>query len=200
MLFLNSVVPSFSSGSSMTSAQDSSGKVPIGARYTYTSLVTAAAAQQHSDEHAVILPSQYPSSSKVHSATASNTNVKKASKGKYAMRSTSQHHQRSSSSPHKSFDAFLKDTNDEWSDELGFDEDASKQQKTLLSHRKTLSTTASKSRSPQLSVTAHPPPPLPKSVARKTPRNPGGVKDNIEKLLQGKGKIDTQTVISWCCH
>ncbi|KAI9253806.1 rab-GTPase-TBC domain-containing protein [Phascolomyces articulosus] len=110
------------------SSQDTSSTTEpkvVGARYNYTSLVTtqrSTSQQPHINDTiktaAPMLPSQYPTSS--HSLSFSSKKKKKSREALSASGSTAVH-QRSTSSPHKSFDAFLKDTNDEWSDELGYE-------------------------------------------------------------------------------
>ncbi|KAJ8660970.1 hypothetical protein O0I10_003192 [Lichtheimia ornata] len=82
------------------------------ARFQYTTLVI----QETRHREAVTSPPEYASS-----PTKSSSPSKSSSKVLQNMPSPPSQKQRSSSSPHKSFDAFLKDTNDEWSDELGYD-------------------------------------------------------------------------------
>lgn len=88
----------------------------IGARYTYNSLVT------HHDPTTlpVMLPSQYANTT----TTTSTTHTTNPHQGKQSTSPSSQghsakpkNHARSTSHP-KSFNAFLKDTNDEWSDDI----------------------------------------------------------------------------------
>ncbi|KAI8145440.1 rab-GTPase-TBC domain-containing protein [Fennellomyces sp. T-0311] len=128
-----------------------------------------------------MLPSQYPSS---HSLSFSPKKKKKSRE----VISMSSAHQRSTSSPHKSFDAFLKDTNDEWSDELGYENIP---KNVALSP----SLTASHPKSP-----LSPPPPLPSSPSIQQTVSPptsqrsstlpaGGIKPDIELRIQDPTNI-----------
>lgn len=78
------------------------------ARFQYTSLVI-----QETRHESVTSPTEYTSPTKQSSSPS-----KAGAKVLQNMPSPPSQKQ---SSPHKSFDAFLKDTNDEWSDELGYD-------------------------------------------------------------------------------
>ncbi|KAL0075213.1 rab-GTPase-TBC domain-containing protein [Phycomyces blakesleeanus] len=107
-----SIVPSNSTGDA---------KRVIGARYTFNSLVTST--QPPSDKNTILTYSPSLTSPPTPSQQPHRPPVKKnTSASSSSSTSTSPtdpgRHQRSISSPHKSFDAFLMDTNDEWSDTL----------------------------------------------------------------------------------
>ncbi|KAF7726768.1 GTPase-activating protein [Apophysomyces ossiformis] len=107
---------------------DAKPPVVIGARYAYTSLVTSQS--NNANAPAVpLLPSQYPSSKHKHSLSTQNvslksTSPKRSSSPNYT--TTLRQHHRSTSSPNKSFNAFLMDTNEEWSDDLNYTDASSK--------------------------------------------------------------------------
>ena len=149
-----------------------------------------------------MLPSQYPSSS--HSLSFS---PKKKKNSREALAASGQLHQRSTSSPHKSFDAFLKDTNDEWCDELGYDnipKDGGATSTATL-HSSSSSSTPQQKAPPSLSS---PPPPLssPHTLPSSSPPfssnavlslptghkssslPAGGIKADIEQRIEGKRK------------
>ncbi|ORZ22254.1 rab-GTPase-TBC domain-containing protein [Absidia repens] len=115
-----------------TSSQDSgdgSHEVPvvIGARYSYTSLISGQNTPANSSSPPPLLPSQYRSATKSSLTTSSPStrngnrylgSTKESPKSSSSSQNKSLHHKRhtSSSTPHKSFNAFLEDTNDEWDD------------------------------------------------------------------------------------
>ena len=160
-----------------------------------------------------MLPSQYPTSS--HSLSFSPKKKKKSREG---LSASGQLHQRSTSSPHKSFDAFLKDTNDEWCDELGYDnipkDGGAISTATLHSSSSTSTSTTPQQKVP--SSLSSPPPPF--SSPHTVPSSPpsfsknavlslptghkrsslpaGGIKADIEQRIEGKRKKSEPCIMS----
>lgn len=150
----------------------------VGAHYSYTC------------SSGVMLPSQYPS----RTASPSSSSSSKPTKTKSSSTSSSapsHQHARSSLSPLKSFDAFIKDTNDEWSDDLGYD---------LVNRSTRLSSSSSSSiRHPfsessssplshqSLPIQPSSPPSFPPITEEKPPpAYKGALKTDIDDLLTGK--------------
>lgn len=165
--------------------------VVIGARYTFTSLVTS---HDSSSKKPALLPSQYASSKtqqKHNKSQSTNNNSSQVSQQQQQkeQRQKLTNHQRSASHP-KSFNAFLKDTNDEWSDDiLGstgttiLKQRESKQDPTIdhvaLEKASKVAEAVLKVRSPTLAPTAN-------LVNKKhSSTNPNGIKDHVQDILQG---------------
>ncbi|KAI9314803.1 rab-GTPase-TBC domain-containing protein [Dichotomocladium elegans] len=128
-----------SESSSIVTANNCSTRV-VGAHYNYTNLVGSHSRTSKTSGTSGMLPSHYgssPSSTKSKGSSSAGADANTPPPLKY--------HQRSTSSPHKSFDAFLKDTNDEWSDDLGYElRDRNKETHSPApSHRKALSSPSS---------------------------------------------------------
>lgn len=175
-----SVVPSFST----TSEDDKYNKTEvIGARYTYNSLVTF----HDASLKPVMLPSQYPAlNNQISSHQQQQTGNKSVDK-----HSKKNNHARSTSTQ-KSFNAFLKDTNDEWSDDI---HEPGKQPSIVTSDpsidHNTLAK-ASKAVETVLSTITIPVDPSSQPPRKKKSINPNGIKDHIEDILLGK-KITFQS-------
>jgi type II secretory pathway pseudopilin PulG len=169
-----SVVPSFST----TSEDDKYNKTEvIGARYTYNSLVTF----HDASLKPVMLPSQYPTlNNQISSHQQQQTGNKSTDK-----HSKKNNHARSTSTQ-KSFNAFLKDTNDEWSDDI---HEPGKQSSIVTSDPSIDYNTlakASKAVETVLSTTTIPVNPSSQPPRKKKLINPNGIKDHIEDILLGK--------------
>ncbi|ORY93272.1 rab-GTPase-TBC domain-domain-containing protein [Syncephalastrum racemosum] len=172
---------------SLVSQTDGSQQTVVGARYTYASLVTS----KDQSTHIAARPSQYPPAQapkKKKSGPLSQSSTASATVNKTASVLQQQRHHRSSSSPHKNFNAFLQDTNDEWSDQLGYDNStsagATQSGASTPSHRKALSQTSRPNSKP---FSVHdPPPPMPasKPSASSPSVDHSGVKKDIQLLLQ----------------
>lgn len=143
------------------------------------------------------MPSQYASSkkqqqkhSKSQSTSHSSQQLQQQQQQK-EQRQKSTAHQRSTSHP-KSFNAFLKDTNDEWSDDIIgstattiVKQRESKQDPTIdqeaLEKASKVAEAVLKVRSPTLTTTS-----TTSSVNKKhNPTNPNGIKDHVQDILQG---------------
>ncbi|KAI7878762.1 RabGAP/TBC [Lichtheimia hyalospora FSU 10163] len=93
-------------------------KIPADPQTTISSPKIVGAHYSYTCPSGVMLPSQYSS----RSASPSSSSSSKPTKTKSSSTPAHSHqHSYSSLSPLKSFDAFIKDTNDEWSDDLGYD-------------------------------------------------------------------------------
>ncbi|KAI8646979.1 rab-GTPase-TBC domain-containing protein [Parasitella parasitica] len=177
-----SVVPSFS-----TIPQDnsSSKREVIGARYTYNSLVTF----HDASLKPVMLPSQYPAIN----SQASSQNQQQITNKSFDTHSKKKNHARSTSTQ-KSFNAFLKDTNDEWSDDIhepgkhsiretpgrsSDDEKLAKASKAVEAVLLTATTSAN-------------PPPQPQPPRKKKSTNPNGIKDHVKDIL-----LDPTRFLKW---
>ena len=137
------------------------------ARFQYTSLVI----QETRHHESVASPTEYASPTKQSSPSKSSSKVLQN------MPSPPSQKQRSSASPHKSFDAFLKDTNDEWSDELGYD---------MVDKTKTLSTSPTVSKPMDHQQQQQQQEKQPQNVNDCLSTDTSNVsKPNIETLLQG---------------
>ncbi|KAI8393921.1 rab-GTPase-TBC domain-containing protein [Radiomyces spectabilis] len=174
--------------SSVSSTENESGSKPpilVGARYNYTSLVTS---HRPGDKNAPIamLPCQYPSNS---SSALSLPGIQ-AFKSYSSKKSPSPkrpspltQHQRSLSSTHKSFDAFLMDTNDEWNDTLEYATVREPPQITNSEPNQPLST-SSDAASPTETPTVSKVSPKPAK-----PANPRGMKDHLDSILNDPTNI-----------
>ncbi|KAL0136187.1 rab-GTPase-TBC domain-containing protein [Mucor lusitanicus] len=167
-----SVVPSYSTAEK----DDTPSKTDvIGARYTYNSLVTF----HDASLKPVMLPSQYPA---VNSSTAAQQQQQTGSKSmdKHASK---KNHARSTSTQ-KSFNAFLKDTNDEWSDDIHA---SGKQPREAAadtsSHQAAALEKASKAVEAVLSATPMPANPPPQPIRKKKSTNPNGIKGHVQDIL-----------------
>ncbi|KAI8341542.1 hypothetical protein BC941DRAFT_208926 [Chlamydoabsidia padenii] len=100
--------------------------VVIGARYSYTSLVNNQHTTSNSLSPPPLLPSQYRTSNNKtlfsnHSNNNSNSSIGSPGTDRSASPSSNKkkpHHKRHASAQHKSFNAFLEETNDEWDDSV----------------------------------------------------------------------------------
>lgn len=172
-----SVVPSFPT----TPEDDKSNQTEvIGARYTYNSLV----AFHDTSLKPAMLPSQYPA--KNNSQTLSQQPRQQHIGDGFSDKLSKKKNHARTTSTQKSFNAFLKDTNDEWSDDIhepgkkptlatvGVSRDPEPLTKASKTVEAVLSTTTvsvnSSSESPQ---------------KKKSP-NPNGIKDHIQDILLGK--------------
>jgi hypothetical protein len=150
--------------------------VVIGAHYTYNSLVTFPDSSSNNNKP-VMLPSQYPTTQPPHSSTQSRKHT-------FSSQHTEKkkNHARSTSHP-KSFNAFLKDTNDEWSDDIQATSARHTTEKDPTIDHEALA----KATEAVLSVTS---PKLPPSAApplkKKKSVNPNGIKEHLQDLLLGK--------------
>lgn len=189
-----SIVPSWSTSSNNSNSDSNDAEpVVIGARYTFTSLVTS---HDSLSKNTALLPSQYASSkkqqqkhSKSQSTSHSSQQLQQQQQQK-EQRQKSTAHQRSTSHP-KSFNAFLKDTNDEWSDDIIgstattiVKQRESKQDPTIdqeaLEKASKVAEAVLKVRSPTLTTTS-----TTSSVNKKhNPTNPNGIKDHVQDILQ----------------
>lgn len=173
-----SVVPSFSS----TSEDDKSNKTEvIGARYTYNSLVTF----HDASLKPVMLPSQYPALNNQISSQQQQQHQQQAGNKSTDKHPKKNNHARSTSTQ-KSFNAFLKDTNDEWSDDI---HEPGKQPSVVaadpsIDHEALAK--ASKAVEAVLSTTAIPVNSPSQPPRKKKSINPNGIKDHIEDILLGK--------------
>ena len=150
----------------------------VGAHYSYTC------------SSGVMLPSQYSS----RSASPSSSSSSKPTKTKSSSTSAHSHqHSYSSLSPLKSFDAFIKDTNDEWSDDLGYDL-VNRSTRLSCSSSSSIRHPLSESSSSPLSHQSLPiqpssPPSFPSITEEQpTPTYKGALKTDIDDLLIGKCK------------
>ncbi|KAK4510963.1 GTPase-activating protein [Mucor velutinosus] len=177
-----SVVPSYS-----TAAEDDkpSKTDVIGARYTYNSLVTF----HDASLKPVMLPSQY---SAVNSTAASQQQQQQTGSKSMNKHSLKKNHTRSTSTQ-KSFNAFLKDTNDEWSDDI---HEPGKQPKETAADTSTHHTAAlekaSKAVEAVLSTTPMPANPPPQPIRKKKSTNPNGIKDHVQDIL-----LDPTLSLKW---
>ncbi|KAI7898655.1 rab-GTPase-TBC domain-containing protein [Cokeromyces recurvatus] len=172
-----SIVPSWSS----TSSNDTTEPIVIGARYTYNSLITT----NDPSSKPVMLPSQYPTSqqqsliknSRVQSSNiTTDSNLKDKQQPKKQTQVKNKSHQ-------TSFKAFLKDTNDEWSDDIHEQQPLDITKKTDKDSEKTTKSTealvcvaASQEDSSDTKQTL-------KVPKKKRLINPNGIKDNVNDLL-----------------
>lgn len=152
----------------------------VGAHYSYTC------------PSGVMLPSHYPS----RTASPSSSSSSKPTKTKSSSSAHSHQHPRSSLSPLKSFDAFIKDTNDEWSDDLGYDlvnRSTRLSSSSSSSIRHPLSESSSSPLSHQsLPIQPSSPPSFPPITEENTPSvYKGALKTDIDDLLTGKLKMIT---------
>ncbi|CEP12579.1 hypothetical protein [Parasitella parasitica] len=179
-----SVVPSFPT----ISENDKSTKTEvIGARYTYNSLVT----YHDGSLKPVMLPSQYPALNN----QVSSQNQQQTSNISVDTRSKKKNHARSTSTQ-KSFNAFLKDTNDEWSDDIHEpgkipnretlcpSSDDEKLKKASKAVEAVLLTTASSANLP------------PQPPRKKKSSHPNGIKDHVCDILLGK-HTDPTLFLKW---
>ena len=134
-----------------------------------------------------MLPSQYP-------AVNSTSSAQQQQQQQVGSKSTNKHslkknHTRSTSTQ-KSFNAFLKDTNDEWSDDI---HEPGKQPKEAAAadtstHQQAVLEKASKAVEAVLSATpmpANPPPPPPQPIRKSKSTHPNGIKDHVQDILLG---------------
>ncbi|KAL9548699.1 hypothetical protein MBANPS3_005552 [Mucor bainieri] len=159
----------------------------IGARYTYNSSVTFHDASMKP----VMLPSQYPAGN---SSTATQQQQKQLTGSKSTdKRSQKKHHARSTSTQ-KSFNTFLKDTNDEWSDDI-HEPGKQPREATLVdtsTHQAAALEKASKAVEAALSTTPMPANPPPQSTRKSKSTNPNGIKDHVQDIL-----LDPTLSLKW---
>ncbi|CEP06883.1 hypothetical protein [Parasitella parasitica] len=170
-----SVVPSHST----TEKDDKPSKTDvIGARYTYNSLVTF--------HDASLKPV-------MHSSTAAQQQQQIGSKS-MDKHSQKKNHARSTSTQ-KSFNAFLKDTNDEWSDDI---HEPRKQPREATADTSTHQAAAaagaalekaSKAVEAVLAATPMPANPPPQPTRKNKSTNPNGIKDHVQDILLGAHSI-----------
>lgn len=142
--------------------------IVIGARYTYNSLVTS----QDSSKPPFTLPSHlanHPHQHKYNSTSQTQT-------------SKTKNHTRSTSHP-KSFNAFLKDTNDEWSDDIH--DPTGKNQSLPQPLDVTIDHEASKVAEAVLTTPMVTPTTIPVVKKKKKTANANGIKDHVQDILLG---------------
>jgi len=130
-----------------------------------------------------MLPSQYPAVSN----TASSQQQQQQRTGSKVMdkHSKKKNHARSTSTQ-KSFNAFLKDTNDEWSDDIHEPGKKPKEANVdTFAHHESLAK-ASKAVEAVLSTTPIPVNPPPQPVRKKKSTSPNGIKDHVQDILLGE--------------
>ena len=129
-----------------------------------------------------MLPSQYPA---VNSTAASQQQQQSGSKS-MDKHSLKKNHARSTSTQ-KSFNAFLKDTNDEWSDDI---HEPGKQPREATADTSTHDAAAlekaSKAVEAVLSATPMPANPPPQPTRKNKSTNPNGIKDHVQDILLGE--------------
>jgi hypothetical protein len=169
------IVPSWSN---VSSPDDTTEPVVIGARYTYNSLVTSTTSYSNKP---AMLPSQYPSSSTTQPLHSSTQRKHTFATSQHNEKQKKKNHARSASHP-KSFNAFLKDTNDEWSDDIQVTNVHPIAEKDPTIDHEALA----KATEAVLSVTS--PQPSAPPLKKKKSVNPNGIKEHLQDLLLGKKK------------
>ncbi|KAI8076519.1 rab-GTPase-TBC domain-containing protein [Gilbertella persicaria] len=171
------IVPSWTNTSPDNDSQESTTTTTtttpiIGARYTYTSLVTT----QDTFSKPAILPSQYSQ------PTTITTQTSKKSESKQKQPQPQKKNHTRNTSHNKSFNAFLRDTNDEWNDTiLGSNEpktiESIKEDQTIDHEALNKASKAAEA----IIATAQ--------TQKKQSKNPNGVKDHIEELILGNHSL-----------
>ncbi|GAA5811905.1 GTPase-activating protein [Mucor flavus] len=169
-----SIVPSWSNSTKDLQATE---PIVIGARYTYNSLVTSHDASKP--------PFTLPSHLATHQVQQ---------KQAHPAQQKQKNHTRSTSHP-KSFNAFLKDTNDEWSDDIH--DPNLKNKPSPQNIDVTIDHEAAKAAEAVLSATTATPIPIPPNVPvlvkkKKKTTNANGIKDHVQDIL-----LDPTFLLKW---